>query len=544
MTRPIDRPSFEDPAHPAGTAGRESERLYADLFDNIDEGFCVLEVIFDGHGTAVDYRFLAVNAAFERQTGLHDPVGKTARELVPDLDEFWFRTYGDVARTGVAIRFENHAPAMDRWFEVYAFRVGAPELHRVGLHFQDVSERVASAARLRDSTAEVRRAEAERDWLARLRQLALDAARLGWWHYDAASGVTTWDERFLEIFGIDPQSPAEAILDNLDPEDRQRVWAAITATLDPADPQPYHLEYRVHRPDGTVRWVEAHGLAIFEGEGEARRPKSFVGTVADITGRKRAEGEQREAQQALEEADRRKDDFLAMLAHELRNPLAPLRNAAEVLRLAGPRDPLVERTRGLIDRQVTHMARLIDDLLDVSRIARGKIQLRRERSDLAEIVRHTAEDLRPTLEAGGLTLALDVPAGSLWVEGDNTRLAQMVGNLLQNAGKFTDPGGRVDLRLAADPATGQARITVADTGIGMEPDLLAHLFEPFSQAEQSLDREKGGLGLGLALVQGLADLHGGTIEAESGGTGQGSTFTLRLPLAAAAAETAGSETPA
>jgi PAS domain S-box-containing protein len=247
-----------------------------------------------------------------------------------------------------------------------------------------------------------------------------------------------------------------------------------------------------------------------------------IGIARDITERKLNED-------ALREADRRKDEFLAMLAHELRNPLAPMRNSVEILRLLGPQEPLLTQARDMIDRQVTHMSRLLDDLLDVSRVARGKIQLRRERCDLARIVWQTAEDYRGTLEAARLHLDLRMPAGPLWVAGDPTRLGQVVSNVLHNSVKFTEPGGRVTVALAEAPG-GIADLRIRDTGIGMEPEMVARAFDTFSQADAGLDRSRGGLGLGLALVKGLIELHGGTVEASSPGPGQGTEIAIRLPL--------------
>ncbi|WP_238602396.1 response regulator [Fimbriiglobus ruber] len=241
--------------------------------------------------------------------------------------------------------------------------------------------------------------------------------------------------------------------------------------------------------------------------------------------------ESRQYAEALEEADRRKDDFLAMLAHELRNPLAPVRNAVEILRQYGANEIAAGKAREIIARQVAHMARLVDDLLDVARIARGKVELRTERCDLTTVVRQTAEDYRPILTEAGVSLVVDVPAHPLSLTGDATRLAQVVGNLLHNAGKFTPRGGTVTVRAAADPANETAVVSVRDTGVGIDAAVLSRLFEPFSQAQQNLDRSKGGLGLGLALVRGLIELHGGSVTAESRGPQQGSTFTLRLPMA-------------
>jgi CheY-like chemotaxis protein len=220
-----------------------------------------------------------------------------------------------------------------------------------------------------------------------------------------------------------------------------------------------------------------------------------------------------------------------MLGHELRNPLAPIRNALQILRLRGGEPATVTWSAELLDRQVRHMTRLIDDLLDVTRLGRGKMLLRRETVDLNQLVAATAEDHRLTLEAAGLKLQVEVPSEPLRVLGDPTRLAQVVGNLLHNAGKFTDPGGRVTVRAERDEQQGRAVVTVHDTGVGIPPELLPHLFERFTQGDSSSTRSRGGLGLGLALVKGLVELQGGEVRAVSDGPGHGATFTCWFPLA-------------
>jgi PAS domain S-box-containing protein len=288
--------------------------------------------------------------------------------------------------------------------------------------------------------------------------------------------------------------------------------------------------FPMRRVDGSIVWAEYRSR--FDGQ-------SFIGFVRDVTQRRRTEED-------LKEAGRRKDEFLAMLAHELRNPLGPIRNAAAVLRQISPAVPPLERARDMIDRQVAHMARLVDDLLDVSRISQGKILLRKQQLDFTALVRATVEDHRSLLENNELTLTAELPGDPLSVLGDPTRLYQVVGNLLQNANKFTNPEGRVTVRLSRDPEEGVAVLAVEDTGIGMEPDILSRLFEPFSQDDRSLDRSHGGLGLGLALVKELVELHGGTVQATSAGQGFGSSFRVRLPLlfeTKAAAETGPAVSP-
>jgi PAS domain S-box-containing protein len=253
-------------------------------------------------------------------------------------------------------------------------------------------------------------------------------------------------------------------------------------------------------------------------------------TLLNITARKRLEQELRERAEELAEADRAKDDFLAMLAHELRNPLAPIKNALHMLGLQREDSDRVERLRAILERQVQHMTRMIDDLLDVSRITRGKIAIQREPLNLSNLVRVTFDDQRPAFEEAGLTAVLRLPETPAWTLGDTTRLTQVLDNLLENARKFTDQGGQVTLELSLDAPRQQAVIAVRDTGIGIEPEMLPRLFDVFAQADRSLDRSRGGLGLGLALVKGLVELHEGSIETRSQGVGQGAEFILRLAL--------------
>jgi PAS domain S-box-containing protein len=738
-------------------------------------------------------------------------------------------------------------------------------------------------------------AEAQPDALAQQRQLALDAAHMGWWHYDPVTRVATYDKRYTEIFGVSGcERPNEEILKLLHPEDRARVWAAVEAALDPANPKPYSAEYRVNRPDGQMVWVQAHGLATFDGKGRARRATSLVGTVADITGRKQAEAALREshdrtsailagiadafyslddqwrlvmvnpaaerapfgrpaselvgkviwdvfpklvgtpihqhyldamekrshehyearsplngrwyevfmfprtggldvylrdiddrkkveealreseerfrtiaealpalislsrtedstivftnaayneafgfrreeiigrkgpdvyydpadrakmidaikeqgfvsnlqlkakksdgtplwllssvrpitfqgkpailgasidiservraeaalraseerfkaiadntpdhiliqdrdlryqlvinpqmgltqqdmigktdhdflsredadkltaikrrvletgepmhlevplrspegglqffdgayvptrntqgeidgligyfknvterkqteqelkaANRQLREQDLHKNEFLAILSHELRNPLAPIRNSLYILDHAPSGGKQSQHARDVIGRQVGQLARLVDDLLDVTRVSRNKIQLQRHSLELNDLVHRTVEDHRSLFEGKAITVETTLTADPLPVNGDADRLAQVLGNLLQNAAKFTAAGGRVTVSTAVAPSKTRAILRVRDTGAGIEPSLLRRLFQPFMQADATLDRSKGGLGLGLALVKGLVEMHGGEVRAHSDSPGKGSEFAVELPL--------------
>jgi signal transduction histidine kinase len=289
------------------------------------------------------------------------------------------------------------------------------------------------------------------------------------------------------------------------------------------------VELRVRDEQSGRRW---HGLysAVPFVSSEGRRLVTM--TIRDVT-------ELNGAMEALREADRRKDEYLAILSHELRNPLAPIRSAVFLLERADPASEGARRAREVIARQVGHLARMVDDLLDVSRIARGTIELRRARVDLGELVRRAAEDHAPLLAAAGIALDLDVPEGPVAVDADPTRIAQVLGNVVQNSEKFTGRGGRVSLAL--EVVDGHAEIHVRDTGIGIEPALIDRVFEPFVQEERTLARSRGGLGLGLPLVKGLVELHGGSVEARSGGPGSGAEIVVRLPLAAVAVSAGGEE---
>ncbi|HTB65544.1 MAG TPA: response regulator [Steroidobacteraceae bacterium] len=238
--------------------------------------------------------------------------------------------------------------------------------------------------------------------------------------------------------------------------------------------------------------------------------------------------ERRRAEQALKEADRHKDEFLAMLAHELRNPLAPIRNAVHLMKMKSLEDPQLRLSRDIIDRQLIQLSRLVDDLLDVSRITRGKINLARQRVELHELVERAVETITPAIEARGHTLDVEVPERPLAIYGDPMRLTQALGNVLGNAAKYTDSGGRITVR--ARRRRRDVEISVRDTGIGIVPEVLPCIFDLFTQVDQPSGRPQGGLGIGLALVRQLVEMHGGSVTAASEGPGKGSEFVIRLPL--------------
>ncbi|MGH8657062.1 MAG: PAS domain-containing sensor histidine kinase [Gammaproteobacteria bacterium] len=346
-------------------------------------------------------------------------------------------------------------------------------------------------------------------------KFALSAARMVPWDWDLVTGTAVRSENAPEILGL-PSSGAQAFNEFLHPEDRNRVEETMAAAA--RGDAPYDLEFRIITHDGRLLWIADKARLRRDAAG---RPTHLTGISVDITERKRGE-------QLLLAADRRKNEFLAMLAHELRNPLAPIRSAADVLRLLGPKDDKLKWARDVIERQVQHMTRLVDDLLDISRISRGRITLEKAPVNVASVVAGAMETVRPLTEARKQTVEILMPAEPGRVMGDETRLIQVLANLLHNAVKFTPEGERITLTVSRLAQEGF--MTVRDTGIGIPDEMLEHVFDLFTQLDASLERSQGGLGIGLTLVKNLVEMHGGTVQARSEGRGKGSEFTVRLPL--------------
>jgi len=430
----------------------------------------------------------------------------------------------------------------------------------------DITERKLAEATLRASEEQ--------------RRLALDAAELGTWHLDPATMMIAADERMLAIFGTTAELDFESVVAMIHPDDRERIRDAVAAATRPDDPAPYAIEYRVFHSDGSVRWVFAKGRAIFRHGETGRVLASFDGTVTDITERKLLEHKTQAQALALADLHRRKDEFLAMLSHELRSPIAPISNAVHLLRLQSTENSLQKQARSIIERQVGQLTRLVDDLMEVSRITTGRIHLRKERIVIGGIIERAVETAFPMIEQRHHTLTVRVPPEPIWLDADAGRLEQVIVNLLTNAAKYTEEGGSIwltvsnsdECRVASDESNSGSRsdecrvtsgesnngegrvasgesydsdlttrhsplvtIRVRDTGVGIAPGLLPCVFDLFTQAERSLDRSQGGLGIGLALVQRLVEMHGGTVEVTST-LGKGSEFVVRLPSATLATD--------
>jgi PAS domain S-box-containing protein len=302
------------------------------------------------------------------------------------------------------------------------------------------------------------------------------------------------------------------------PDDRSRNQALMRDVAEGKRAE-FTVETRYLRNDGAWNWVN---MAVTPLRDAGGRIEQLLGVIEDIHARKTAE-------EALREADRRKDEFLATLAHELRNPLAPIRNSLHILRLAGPDSGAVEPLHETIERQVNQMVRLVDDLMEVSRISRGKIELRRELIEVAAVVRSAVETSKPLIEQARHQLAISLPVEPLMLDADPVRISQVLANLLNNAAKYTPNGGQIWLTVRKEGST--VALSVRDAGVGIATGMLCKVFDLFAQADRTYDRAQGGLGIGLTLVRSLVDMHGGSVEAKSDGPGHGSEFIVRLPLA-------------
>lgn len=359
-------------------------------------------------------------------------------------------------------------------------------------------------------------------------QRVLRAAHAGTWTWHPDLDQIEVSADFLDLLGYNVTETTmtlEQWLAFAHPDDKTAMVKDFENML-PARPGfPLFMETRMRQKDGSYRWFSVRAEWYREKESS---PLALIGVSVDIQNEKAAEESLQDAVDKLKEADARKDEFLAMLAHELRNPLAPIRAAAELFKIASLNETMVRQTSDIIGRQVDHMTGLVDDLLDVSRVTRGLVELDKTPLEMRHVVNEAVEQITPLFQSRRHDLALHLSLDSGTVLGDNKRLVQIFANLLHNAGKYTPEGGHILLK--TEVRQGQILISVTDNGIGMEPALASHVFDLFTQAKRTPDRASGGLGLGLALVKSLVELHGGSVSCTSEGLGKGSTFCVYLPL--------------
>lgn len=373
---------------------------------------------------------------------------------------------------------------------------------------------VLTLAKVRRERADAEQAKRESEERFRL---ATQTGKVGVWDWDIVANRISWTDSLYKIHGVDSGEfhlTIEEFRTLIHPEDYDLVIGSLQRALE--EDVPYEAEYRALRPDGEVIWLFTNAVILRDDE----QPLRVIGATIDITERKRAE-------EFLREADRRKDEFLATLAHELRNPLAPIRNALQIMRLTKDDIKAVEEARNVMDRQLGQMVRLIDDLLDVSRISRGKIDLRKERVNLLDVIHNAIETSRPLIDEAGHRFTVSVPHTPILVLADETRLAQVFANLLNNAAKYTERNGHV--RVTVEWENGRVNVSITDDGIGIPEHLLPNVFEMFTQIDRSLEKTHGGLGIGLSIAKRLVEMHDGTIEVRSEGRNKGTEFIVSMP---------------
>lgn len=466
-----------------------------------------------------------VNEAHRRAFNSDGWVGKPIREAFPDIaGQGFFELLDGVFTTQKTYR-SGRVPA--RFRQPHGGLEETRILDFIFAPVYDAKRKVTGVfCEGFDVTSEIQAQSALRDREEQLR-LATEAADIGLWDVDMASKKLYWSARVKPMFGM--SSEAEISMANfraaLHPEDFNAVHAAFAATIDPSRRALYDVEYRtVGTEDGAIRSVAAKGRGIFD---EAGRCTRVLGTVIDITTR-RAIGESlRISEERLRDADKRKDEFLATLAHELRNPLAPIGNAATLLQ--HPRFDAAQAAGygQMIERQSKAMAVLLDDLLEVTRISTGKLQLKKKSVSVESLLESAVESVREALESHGHQFQMTVNGGDVMLEADPIRLAQVLTNLLTNAIKYSDRGSAIGL--CCEAAADHVRFVVTDEGIGLSQEQIAKIFEMFSQVSPDSDRSKGGLGIGLSVARALVEMHGGHITATSDGLNKGCTFTATVP---------------
>jgi PAS domain S-box-containing protein len=454
-----------------------------------------------------DGRITEANDAFLRMSGysrrdLEVGLVRWDRMTPPEWMPRSLQAIEEFEMRGRTIPYEKEYIRKDgsRWWALFAAtRIARDE----GVEFIiDITESKLAEEKLRESEE-------------RFRSIA-DSSPVMIWVTNAAGRIEFVNRSYLDFFGITREKAAHLEWSEIVHSDDRDYIEAFNAAL--RERQPLHARARVKRHDGEWRWISSRGNPRLGPAGEVT---GYVGSSADIT-------ELIKSQEAMREADRRKDEFLATLAHELRNPLAPIRNSLHILRLTGDFKPATEQVYEMMERQVNQMVRLVDDLLEISRITRGLIELRKQRVSLTTVIQSAVEISKPLIEHARHHLAISLPPEPLTFEADPVRLEQIISNLLNNAAKYTNPGGRI--WLTAQRESDNIVISVRDSGIGILPNELPRIFEMFTQVEHSASQTQGGLGIGLTLVRSLVEMHGGSVEAQSQGADKGSEFIVRLPL--------------
>lgn len=536
----------------------QSETRYRKLFETMSEGFCVIERI---PGEAPDFRWIEGNRAFFQQAGREDLIGRSMRNTFPVDAQDAIGIYETVLVTGEPVRFEYDMPSLGCILELHAFKLQGADEGKVAVLFQDITERKraenllmekeqrqAYLLQLSDALQEEHTAAGIKETACRV--LSRRLAATGAMYADQLFKNGTAFYQVTGQYTTGPLLPARLV-----PAALYRAGAlpfdqgAMSVVPDvllaiPEQEQQAYLQFNVRSfiamplmQDGVPVLI----FGVYSNKARHWQPQEIE--LVQETARRTWDAVQRaNAEEALKEADRRKDEFLSVLAHELRNPLAAVNNALTVLKPQATAGTDMAQLVSVMDRQVLHLVRLIDDLLDVRRISLGNVELKPELLNLGDLVKDAVEDMLPQFKAHRRELAFTPPPDALMVYGDVTRLTQVLTNLLTNGLRYTGEQGKVGVSIKEENT--QAVISVTDNGIGIAREQLASIFDMFIQADHSLARTQSGLGIGLTLVRALVALHQGQVEAFSKGTGTGSTFVIRLPLSQPASKPEPLQVPA
>lgn len=523
----------------AEAALRASEERFRSVFEAIDEGFCIVECLFDQAGRPVDYRFLEVNPAFVTMTGLANAVGRTARELVPGLEPFWIETYGRVARTGEPVRFEQASEPMGRWFDVHASRIGGTDSRRVAIVFTNITARKYAEQQI--VTANYRS------------QLAEAASHSFTYEWEFDSGRVTRSANLARVLGYRPDDLAptwEAWAERIHPDDRTLTSEAeARRSVEASGDAMLAGMYRVRHRDGHDVWLEERTILIRDEHGRVRR---LIGQATDISERKAAEAERaaslererqarQETEQALaqaQEATRERDLLISIAAHDLRTPLTVILGQAQLLQRRlnrGGADAKDVRTAATIAEQAQRLNTMILALLDLSRIQEGRLTIAPAALDVGALLTQVVEAMQATTLAH--SIRFQPPPVPVMLHGDGLRLEQVFLNLLGNAVKYSPDGGTIAVWM--EQSEQRVVIHVQDEGIGIPAEEIPRLFSRFYRASNATRQATSSLGVGLYIVRELVLAHGGSIAVQSR-EGQGSTFVVTLPLHATPLEARGS----
>lgn len=487
---------------------RESEERYRHLVSVVDQGFCVMEILFDEQGQGCDYRFLEVNPAFERHTGLVNAVGRTAREMVPDLEPLWPRRYGRVALTGKPESFVEQSEAMGRWFEVDAFRIGEPEKRQIALLFTDISQRKAAEEALRESEV-------------RFRTLADHMSQFAWMA-DPEGWIFWYNRRWYEYTGTTlEQMQGWGWRDVHHPDHVERVVEKIRRCFDSGE--IWEDTFPLRSASGEYRWFLSRAVPIRDDQGAILR---WFGTNTDITQQRELESQLQQTAVQLAKANQRKDEFLANVSHEIRSPMTAILGYLELITVQTDEDHQHIQT---IRRNSEFLLAIINDILDLSKIEAGQFEVDSVRFAPADLIREIVELMMIRAEENGNQLVARIhPEMPATIVSDSLRIRQILINLVGNAIKFTEQGS-VQIVASFQAENDLLSVEVIDTGIGIAEVDLERLFQPFEQVNSSNNRRFGGTGLGLAICRRLATALGGDVKVTSK-LGQGSHFQVVLPV--------------